>query len=147
MSLYNIAYVNNAATIYFYKSQRKNAKIIKTYNINHLITKNSDRKISNECMISHFLELLEYVSCYSKPNNIDISVSCNEWRNAIHGCLKDSQNFCWTTGRIHFDNFTEAAYWLYFNLFCRIYPYCEIAFTDIETDNNFRYLYEQWKKG
>lgn len=147
MSLYNYAFVNNAATIYFYKSSRKNAKIIKTYHINHLITKNNDRKISNERMKSHFLEMLEYLSHYSKPNDINICVNCNEWKNAIHDGEKKTQNFCWTTNRLHFDNFPGAAHWLYFNLFCRIYPYCEIDFADIETDNNVKYLYSQWKKG
>ena len=145
MSLYNFAFINNAATVYFYKSSRKNAKIIKAYRLNHLITKNNDRKISNERLKSHFLNLIEYVSYYSKPNNIDISVDCNEWKNAIIDGKKDVQCWCWKTGRIHFDNFTEAAHWLYFNLFCRIYPYCEIDFTEIEMDPSYKYFLNEFK--
>lgn len=145
MSLYNFAFVNNAATIYFYKSSRKNAKIIKAFHINHLITKNNDRKISNERMKSHFLEMLEYVSYYSKPNDINMSVNCNEWKNAIINGERKTQNWCWTTGRIRFDSFTTAAHWLYFNLFCRIYPYCEIDFTEIEMNPSYKYFLAQFK--
>lgn len=146
MSLYNIAYVNNAATIYFYKSQRKNAKIIKSININHLISHSEDRKINQDKLKDTFISIIEYLSVYTKPGSINLAVICNEWKNAIHGSVKGTQNFVWTTEKLHFDHFTTAAHWLYFNLFCRIYPYCEIAFSDIETDNNFKYLYEKWER-
>lgn len=144
MSLYNFAFVNNAATVYFYKSSRKNAKIIKAYNINHLIARDNDRRISSDRMKSHFLDMLEYVSYYSQPNNIDISIDCNEWKNAIINGERKTQNWCWETGRIHFNNFTEAAHWLYFNLFCRIYPYCEIDFTEIEMNPTYKCFMEKF---
>lgn len=146
MSLYNFAFVNNAATIYFYKSNRKNAKIIKDLNINHLITRDSTRKIAPDKMKDEFLLILEYISCYTAPAHIDISIYCNEWKNAIIDSKKESQNWVWKTGRLHFDGFTTAAHYLYFNLFCRIYPYCETDFTEIETDSNYKYLEKEWRK-
>ncbi len=147
MSLYNFAFINNAATIYFYKSSRKNAKIIKHLNINHLINKNDEsRKIAPDRMKIVFFGILEYLSYYTAPAHIDIAISCNEWKNAIINGKKESQNWCWETGRLHFDGFTTAAHWLYFNLFTRIYPYCEIDFTEIETDSNYKYLKKEWEK-
>ena len=145
MSLYNFAFVNNAATVYFYKSSRSNAKIIGKVNINHVIANSDDRKVSSDGMMAYFLNLMEYVSYYSEPNNIDISVDCNEWKNAIINGEKKTQNWCWETGRIHFNNFTEVAHWLYFNLFCRIYPYCEIDFTEIEMNPSYKYFLNEFK--
>lgn len=145
MSKYNYAFLDNFATVFFYKSSRKNAKILKDYHVRHLISKDNDRKISNERMKSYFLELLENVSYYSKSNDINISVLCLEHKNAIINGEKETQGWGWETGRIHFDNFTTAAHWLYFNLFCRIYPYCEIDFTEIEMDPSYKYFLKEFE--
>lgn len=142
----NYAFVNNSASICFYKSQRKNAKVLKAYYTGHLRTKNEDRKIDNDRMKSQFIEWLEYVSYYSEPGNINMSVSCHEWKNPTLNGKKETQHRRWETGRLHFDNFTEAAQWLYFNLFCRIYPYCEIDFTEIETEPEFKYFLNKSNK-
>lgn len=144
-SPYNFAFINNSATVYIYKSNRKNAKIVKCFNINHLITHDSTRKVAPDKMKDQFLSILEPLSYYTEAGNINISVSCIEGKNAIINGGKCSQSWYWNTEKLHFDSFTTAAHWLYFNLFCRIYPYCEIDFTEIEMDNNYKFLLNEWK--
>ena len=142
---YGRAFVNNFSTVFLYKSARKNAKITKQVHVCHLTTNNDDGKISSERMKACFINLLKYVTYYS-DSAIDLSVHCVEWKNAIINGERKTQNWYWETGRIHFDSFTEAAHWLYFNLFCRIYPYCEIDFTEIEMDPSYKYFLNEFNK-
>lgn len=146
MSYYGYAFVNNWASVYIYKSKRKNAKIVKNFRVFHLISHDESRRISQDSLRLQFLEILEYLSYYTAPGNINLSVNCIENRNAVINGEKDAQEWWWTSGRLHFDEFTTAAHWLYFNLFCRVYPYCEIDFTEFEMDANYKYLENQWKE-
>jgi hypothetical protein len=142
MSAYNFAFVNNSATIYFYKSRRKHAKVIKEYYIRPLIPRLGDdmicHKISSEHLKAHFLEIFRSLIHYSKRNDINISVSCNEWKNVVIHGEKKAQSWYWETERKHFTDFREASRWLYYNLFCRIYPYCEVDFAEVDFNDRYK---------
>lgn len=137
VAAYTSAFIRNFAAIYFYKSRRKTAKVSKVYYVQHLPLKRDDddwgtSKVSDGHIIDLFIETLKTVYAYSKPNNINFSVCCHEYRDVKTYNTERAKDWCWLSERKHFDDFRVAAYWLYHNVFCRIYPYCKVDFAEIE---------------
>lgn len=130
--MYNKPFYMNACTIFMYKSSRINAAITGHFHFNHLITQTDDRKVSDECIIRQFVELIEKVVCSAgKSGHLELSVYMDagknvvfeNYNNELYHCIEDVQ-YNWN--RVKFYSIEECINFL-FSVFCIMYPYNEIS--------------------
>lgn len=127
----------NCGTIYIYKSMRKNAKCLRDINVAHLITHDPEGKLTDEGIIDHFVSTLDKIFA-SSEREFYLSVDMIENRE-VRGIAKP-QGWYWESDRKKFERPTEMIHWLWFNFFCRIYPYNTVDFTKIEMNPSIRYM-------
>lgn len=133
----------NCGTIRVYKSMRKNAKCLRDINVVHLITHDPEGKLTDEGIIDHFVSEAEKIFAASE-REFCLSVSMAENREVRNAT--NSQTWLWASQREHFNHPVSMLYWLWFNFFCRIYPYNTVDFTEIEMNPSIQYMINKWKE-
>lgn len=142
---YSTYFQSNAATIYLYKSNRKNAKIVKSISINHLITQKQDRKIPDGRIIEQFVDTLSYIVDYSEKRHLEITVYSDVFKKVVYKnangdnyhTTKDLQyNFY----RVKFASIEQCINFL-FTIYSLIYPYNTIDLnTGIYQNTSIKYF-------
>ena len=130
-------YKRNCGTIYVWKSMQKNAKCLANIYVGHLITHDPEGKLTDERIIDHFVSEVDKIFAASE-REFYISVSMVEKRNP--------DEWFWRSDRQTFKAPTEMLHWLWFNFFCRIYPYNTVSFTEIEMNPSIKYMIKKWKE-
>ena len=72
---YNTFYQSNAASIFCFKSSRKNSKCSDIININHLINRETDRRVSDNRIMDQIAGTIEKIVYYCKQYK-HIELSC-----------------------------------------------------------------------
>ena len=130
--LYNKAFTINAASIYCFKSSRKNSICSDTISINHLINHTEDRKITDERIRQQFTGTLESIvyNALKFNNHLELSVYMDYGKNSSYiNANKENYNtwedirFSWQ--RVKFSSIEQCINFLY-SVYCLIYPYNEI---------------------
>ena len=124
---YNTYFKSNAATIYIYKSSRKNSKILKSININHLITQKQDRKIPDGRIIEQFVDTLSYIVNYSEKRHLELTVYSDVFKQVVYKNANGDNYFTTTDlqynfNRVGFSSLEQCINFLY-TIYNLIYPY------------------------
>lgn len=130
-------YQYNSGNIFVWKSKRKNARWLAYIKVYHLISHGNKGKLTNEEVMNHFISEVDKVFAAAE-REFYISVSMVEKRNP--------DEWFWRSDRQTFKAPTEMLHWLWFNFFCRIYPYNTLGFTEIEMNPSIKYMIEKWKE-
>lgn len=149
--MYDKAYALNSASVFCFKSSRKNSKCSDVINIIHLITK--DDKISDENIIYQFINTLEKIVYYSLQNNkyLELSAYVNvnknaSFINANNNIYHDVENYCYNFQRIKFSSIESCINFM-FSIYNLIYPYNEISTKTLYTNSSIKYLINKYYKG
>ena len=149
---YKTYYQNNAASILLYKSSRRNSKTSDFININHLISHEPNKKISDDRIVNQFLGTLESIVYYSKNvgGHLEISVYCHTFKQAVY---KNANNdFYYHTEDINNDinrrNFSsiEQIINTLFDIYALIYPYNKISREELFNNPSVRYFINLYYK-
>ena len=142
----NNYYTGNAGHIYVYKSMRKNAKMSKYIYVCHLIIHDQDEgKLTDKRIIEHFISTVDQIFAASE-REFYLSVSMKENREVYKDVDISEQGWYWESNRKDFKRPTEMLHWLWFNFFCRIYPYNTVDFTKIEMNPSIKYMINKWQE-
>ena len=136
-------YKENRGSIYVWKSMRKNAKCLRDIYVVHLINHDPEGKLTDGRIIDHFVSEAEKIFAASE-REFCLSVSMFENREVRN--VTNSQKWFWVSQREHFNHPVSMLYWLWFNFFCRIYPYNTVDFTEIEMNPSIKYMINEWKE-
>lgn len=151
--MYNKAYALNAASIFCYKSSRKNSKCGDIININHLINHVEDRRVSDERILqqiagtisSVYYQVLQFrkhleLTCYidSFKNNTYDTTSGEKY----HGIEDQRYSF----QRVKFSSFEQCINFI-FDMYCLIYPYNEISRKTLFNDSSVKYYINKFYRG
>ena len=120
---YNTFYQSNAASIFCYKSSRKNSKCSDIININHLINRETDRRVSDNRIMDQIAGTIEKIVYYCKQYK-HIELSCYmdvfkqiEYENAnneiYHGV--EDQRYCFQ--RVIFSSIEQCINFV-FSVYC-----------------------------
>lgn len=131
-NLYNKAFTINAASIYMFKSSRKNSICSDTISVNHLINHTENRRINDERIIQQFAGTLESIVYTSLKFNrhLELSVYMDYGKNTgyidankeLYNTWEDIR-YSWQ--RVKFSSIEQCINFLY-SVYCLIYPYNEI---------------------
>lgn len=138
-------YEKNFGTICVYKSMRKNAKCLRDINVVHLITHDPEGKLTDEGIINHFVSEAEKIFAAAE-REFCLSVHMVENREVYKDVDVSEQGWYWEADRKKFKQPTEMLHWLWFNFFCRIYPYNTVDFTKIEMNPSIRDMINKWEE-
>lgn len=140
------AYKDNLGTIYVWRSARRNAALLKGINVYHLISHDQQGKCSDERILAHFVSTVSEIFAAAEME-FYISVSMSESRVCInHESGKEAtQAWFWRTEKMDFCHPREMIHWIWFNFFCRIYPYNRIDFTTIEMNPSIQHFINEWE--
>lgn len=148
--LYNMPYVVNAFSMYLFKSDRKNSKIINSLSVNHLINKQDDRKVSDTSILKQLVNQFSSV-VYSCLKDHYIRYNCymdigraTQYLNADNQLYKtlDIRQYHFNRKCITIEQFLNDLY----DLFMLIYPYSELSIKTVFNDTSIRYFINQWYK-
>ena len=149
---YNTFYQSNAASIFCFKSSRKNSKCSDIININHLINRETDRRVSDDRIMNQIAETIEKIVYYCKQYK-HIELSCYmdvfkqiEYENAnneiYHGV--EDQRYCFQ--RVIFSSIEQCINFV-FSVYCLIYPYNKIDRNTLHNNASIRYFINQYYRG
>ena len=148
---YNTYYQNNGAILFLYKSGRKNSKC-EMISINHLISKEPDRKINDARIISYIIDIFEKcVYTCKKYNHIEARYMVDYFKqytiidandDYYHGVEPlffnvERQNISSIEGLLNY----------IFNMFCLVYPYNNIKLSSLHNDASIKYLINKYYRG
>lgn len=149
---YNTFYKNNAASIFCYKSSRKNAKCSNVINIDYLINRETDRRVSDNRIMDQIAGTIEKIVCYCKQH-AHIELTCYvdvfkqiEYKNAneeiYHGVEGQRYNF----QRVIFTGIEQCINFI-FSVYCLIYPYNKIDHNTLHSNASIRYFINKYYRG
>lgn len=141
---YDNYFVNNALSIFLYKSGRKNSKC-ELLNAYHLIKTGDDsRKISNDRILSQFAETLSAsVNYFKKNNHIEFKILCSfgrqeTYKNVYGNLYGNIDTIRIDTGRR--EAFSIETYInVLFDYYCLIYPYNTISRRELFNNSSIKY--------
>ncbi len=152
-NLYNKAFAINAASIYMFKSGRKNSICSDTISINHLINHTENRRVDDERIIQQFIDTLESIVFTSLDfkKHLELSVYMDYGKNSSYiNANKELYNtwedirFSWQ--RVQFSSIEQCINFLY-SIYCLIYPYNEINLSNtIYNDPSVKYYINMYYK-
>lgn len=149
---FNTFYQSNAASIYCFKSSRKNSKCSNTISINHLINHAPDRKVSDERIIQQITRTIESIVYYARQyKHIELSAYIDSFKqieytnanNEIYHGVED-QRYCFQ--RVRFSSIEECINFV-FSVYCLIYPYNKIDRNTLHNNASIRYYINAYYKG
>lgn len=146
---YGMSYSLNAATIYAYKSSRKNAQR-EAVHVNHLINKNADgRKINDERILQQFIAVVEKIAYIGKKyNHFELSANLSIFKDCEY-INADKNIYCTVEDiPIKFGRTTmysiEFIINFVFNIFALIYPYNKIRLADVHLNPSIRGIIKKY---
>lgn len=148
---FNTYYQNNAASIYCFKSGRKNSKCSDTISINHLINKVPDRKVSDERILQQITGTLEVIVYYCKQyKHIELSVYADifkpvEYTNANNEMYHGVEDQRYYNQRKTFSSIEECINYLLM-VYTLVYPYNKLSRGTVHRDASIRYLINLYHK-
>ena len=149
-NMYGKAYALNSASVFCFKSSRKNSKCSDIINIIHPITKND--KIPDENIIYHFINTLEKIVYYSLQNNrhLELSTYVNINKNACfinanNNIYHDVENNRYNFQRVKFSSIESCINFL-FSVYNLIYPYNKISVKTLYNNSSIKYLINEYYK-
>ena len=150
---YTTPFSLNAASIVLYKSSRKNAKCSDFINVNHLITKENNRKISDERILQQLITTVEDIVYKSLVFNkhLEIKVYCHTFKAVKYS--NANNEYYHTVEEIHVDRAREKYSSIeqvineIFNLYALIYPYNEISRKTVSNDSSIKYFINMYYQG
>lgn len=147
--MHNKYFKSNAATIYMYKSSRKNSKIINNININHLISKNV--YVHDDRIMQQLTETIENIVYTAKQyNHIELTVYTSIFKKASY-INANNDLYCTTCDmhpdfiRVKFATIEQTINFI-FMVYSLIYPYNEIDISDIYNNSSIKYLIKEYYK-
>lgn len=138
---------HNMCTIYAYKSDRKNAKIISVITMRHLITQNENGVCNENTIMKYFENIISkivYDIRYKATNrSIEISsyISINHmtaYNNAYNQLYSHNHVIKIDNKHIKFSSIEELINYLY-DILLLIYPYTQIDIKDIYNNSCIKY--------
>lgn len=146
--LYNNSYVNNALSIIIYKNGRKNSRC-ELINVNHLISHDSDRKISDNRIMEQFISIIEKSVYYFNLNNKHIEFSIRgdffkqSIRDTVNGLYYGIEAIPFMFDRKQVFSIEQYINHV-FSVFCLIYPYNTISTDSIFNNQSIKYFINQY---
>jgi len=151
--MYNKAYALNAASIFCYKSSRKNSKCSDIISVNHLINHVEDRKISDDRIIQQIADTVAKIVYYSMQYKKHLEVTayvdtfknytCENANNDLYHGIED-QRYCFQ--RVTFSSIEQCINFI-FSVYALIYPYNEIKISRLHDDPSIRYYINKFYRG
>lgn len=136
---------DNMCTIYAYKNDRKNAKIVSDVTMRHLITQNIDGKISDEHILHYFTgvigQLVYDIKYSSKTINITTYTSIDtitSYRNANNDMYAHKHTIRIDNRRKKFYSIEQCINYLY-DILLLIYPYTQLDINTVYANTSIRY--------
>ena len=149
---YKTYYQNNAASILLYKSSRRNSRTSDIIIINHLISHEPNKKISDDRIINQFLETLERIIYYSKSigGHLEMSVYCHTFKQAVYKNVDndfyyDIEVINNNINRRKFSSVEQIIDTL-FDIYALIYPYNKISRKELFNNPSVRYFINLYYK-
>ena len=142
---FNTYYQNNAASIYCFKSRRKNSKCSDTIAINHLINNAPVRKVSDERILQQVVGTLEKIVYYCKQyEHIELSIYADifkpvEYTNVNNEIYHGVEEQRYYSRRKTFSSIEECINYLLF-VYTLIYPYNKLSRDTVHRDTSIRYF-------
>lgn len=150
---YNNPYMDNIATIYMYKSNRKNAKIIHSFNICHLIAEvKGNRKINDDSILNQFVNTIDEIIHYSKQySNKHLELSCTvaygkkiSYINANNEKYNDVDTRYYNFSRKEFSSLENCINFIY-DIYTLIYPYNTLSLENhIYNNHSIKYMIKEY---
>lgn len=152
-STYRTYYQSNAATIYLYKSSRKNAKSNDGISINHLINKSIDRKVDDDRILNQFLGVIEKIVYDSIKFNKHLEITFyadifkqTQYINANNDLYKGVEDTQVYEVRHKLSSIEHCINRVY-DLFGLIYPYNHLNRQEIFNNASIKYMINLYYNG
>lgn len=137
---------NNNCLIYAYKSHRKNAKIISSVTMRHLITQNDNGCLSEEHILQYFIGVVGQLVTdirFSANRTINISTYTSidhmtTYTNANSELYSRNHTIRFNSQRIKFASIEQFINYLY-DLLLLIYPYTRLDINTVYGNASIRY--------
>ena len=144
---------NNMCTIYAYKSNRKNAKIISDVTMRHLITHSENGCISEEQILNYFVgiigQLATDIKFSSNTINITTYVSIDKittYVNANSQLYSHLHTMRFNNRRVKFSSFEHLINYLY-DILLLVYPYTRLDLNTIYSNSSIKYFINLYYHG
>ena len=145
-------YEDNAASIFMYKSNRKNSQC-EYFNIWHLISKNENKKINDDSILNQLCSTIDHVLYFAKKynNKLIFKAFITTGKNATYTDVNNKpynhiERNKYTLKEECF-SFEEAINYIY-NIYCLIYPYNTLSKNTIYNNSSIKnFINEYYKKG
>ena len=146
---HGVSYKSNGAILFVYKSMRKNAKC-ELISINHLISKNADKKISDESIKNQFIEVLEKVLYISAQYNYSLVLKSfvdifkdTEFLNANKDIALSTEYNFYRLEKQKFASFEQSINFIY-SVFCLVYPYNKLDLKELYNSPSIKYFINKY---
>lgn len=146
---YDSFYKNNSAIIFCYKSGRKNSSSSDIITINHLTSKDTDRTVSDDRIMSQIAGTIEKIVYYCKQYK-HIELSCYvdvckqaDFINANNEIYHDTEDQRYNFQRVTFSSIEQCISFV-FSVYCLIYPYNKISKKALFNNASIRYFINQY---
>lgn len=136
---------DNICTLFAYKSDRKNAKIISDITIRHLITQNKNEQISDEHILQYFSGIvgqLVYDIKNTKTINITTYTSIDtitSYRNANNAMYSHKHTIRLDNKRKKFYSIEQCINYLY-DIILLLYPYTQLDINTVYSNEGIRHF-------
>lgn len=147
-------YTINAVSIYLYKSSRKNAVCSDSICVNHLITHDNNKRVSDNRILMQFAGTLEKIVYTAAGFNNHLEVSAymdigknTQYINADKRVYVTTEPLRYYWHRVKFSSIEQAVNFLY-GIYCLIYPYNTLNLENtVYQDSSIKYLINLYYKG
>lgn len=152
-NLYNTAFRVNAASLILYKSRRKNARCSDIISINHLISHEENKRITDERILDQFIGTLEKVvyTALEYHQHLEFTVRMDYGKNTTYAAVSgqysnwESLRYYWE--RVQFSSIEQAINFLY-SVYSLVYPYNELNLENTVYNNaSVKYLINKFYRG
>lgn len=149
LTLEQQAFYNNAAHLWIYKSDRKNAKIIGAVDIRHLITKSDNRQLTDDKIMDYFVTAMEYTLHFVKQAQ-KINARCwyeyghiTQYKNVYGDNYERVTMLKTMSQRDSYSSFEQLINHIY-RLFLIVYPYSKLDIQDVYNNPSIKYFIKQY---
>lgn len=143
---------NNLSTLFIYKSDRKNAKIVKDINIRHLITSNENGACNESTIENYFINIVGSVvytiQCECLEINVTSYTSINHmttYHNVNHELVSHNHTIRIDAQRKHFSSIEQLINHIY-DIFLLIYPYTRLDLNGLYNDPTIKQIIREYYK-
>ena len=145
------SYLNNFCSVTIYASKRKNARILATVDIRHLIPAHGNDTISDDRILDYFISVLDSV-VYKLPKNRDINTRywisyghITEYKN-VYGDMFEHVTMLKTMSQRDYYSSLEMFINHLYRLFLVIYPYTKLDIQTIYNNPSINYMIRDYYK-